>query len=168
MEELSFARLPRHLRLGKPGHKQSLSQANQRALDLQRCWPSNGSDPQGMALRQLRLNSTLSAAQLASLACISLPQLLQLENGEDSLFYSASLRNQAGRRVAKLLGADWDRLTGSEGASLCTGPSLPSCASQGSRHSQWKKTGQICLLTVAASSGVAAIQFWPAWSRLLQ
>jgi len=67
-------------------------------------------DVRGQALRQLRMQKGWDAVSLATQACISLRQLQQLETGEHSLFYSAGLRNQAGRRVAALLGAQWDEL----------------------------------------------------------
>ena len=67
-------------------------------------------DPRGHHLRLLREQQNRAPAQLATQACLSLRQYQQLENGETSLFYSEGLRNQAGRRVAALLGADWDQL----------------------------------------------------------
>lgn len=67
-------------------------------------------DVRGQALRQLRMQKSWDAVSLATQACISLRQLYQLESGETSLFYSQSLRNQAGRRVAAILGARWDNL----------------------------------------------------------
>ena len=70
----------------------------------------NGLDPRGQALRHLRLMQKRDPALLATQACISLRQLYQLENGDSTLFYSTGLRNQAGRRIAALLGACWDQL----------------------------------------------------------
>jgi len=67
-------------------------------------------DVRGQALRQLRMQKGWDAVSLATQACISLRQLYQLESGETTLFYSQSLRNQAGRRVAALLGTRWDEL----------------------------------------------------------
>ncbi|MGV0959175.1 MAG: PriCT-2 domain-containing protein [Limnohabitans sp.] len=61
-------------------------------------------------LRQLRIQLGVDPSLLATNACISLSQLYELEDGGDARFYSASLRRQAGRRVARLLGADWDRM----------------------------------------------------------
>lgn len=72
--------------------------------------PPQSMDVRGQHLRQLRLQRDLDPVLLATQACISLRQLQQLETGEHSLFYSAGLRNQAGRRVAALLGAQWDEL----------------------------------------------------------
>ena len=74
--------------------------------------PSDGArqDVRGQTLRLLRMQQNWDAAVLATQACISLRQLYQLENGETTLFYSQSLRNQAGRRVTALLGAKWDEL----------------------------------------------------------
>lgn len=67
-------------------------------------------DPRGQNLRRLRQQQQRDAVSLATEACISLRQLYQLENGETSLFYNTRLRDQAGRRVARLLGADWEAL----------------------------------------------------------
>ena len=72
--------------------------------------PSGPANARGQALRQLRLQQKRDPALLATQACISLRQLYQLENGDSSLFYSVGLRNQAGRRIAALLGACWDQL----------------------------------------------------------
>lgn len=72
--------------------------------------PASGQDARGHALRLLRHQSQVDPVDLATRACLSLRQLYQLENGEDSLFYSQSLRNQAARRVTRLLGANWDQL----------------------------------------------------------
>lgn len=72
--------------------------------------PTPGQDAQGNALRQLRHEQGIHPVDLATRACISLRQLYQLESGEHSLFYSNSLRKQAGRRVAALLGASWEQL----------------------------------------------------------
>lgn len=110
MADLNLAATPWPARPRKPGQKQLLSQANQRAKPLGNSTPIQGTDPQGAALQQLRLARNLDAATLASQACLSVPQLYELENGHASLFYSTGLRNQAGRRVAALLGADWDAL----------------------------------------------------------
>ena len=67
-------------------------------------------DLRGQTLRLLRMQQNWDPAILATQACISIRQLYQLECGETSLFYSQSLRNQAGRRVATILGAQWDAL----------------------------------------------------------
>lgn len=67
-------------------------------------------DVRGQTLRLLRMQQGWDPAYLATQACISLRQLYQLESGETSLFYSKSLRNQAGRRVATILGSHWDEM----------------------------------------------------------
>ena len=72
--------------------------------------PEQQQDPRGQTLRLLRLQSNRDPVFLATEACISLRQFYQLENGETSLFYNTGLRNQAGRRVATLLGVRWDEL----------------------------------------------------------
>lgn len=106
---------------------------------------ANPQDPRGRQLRQLRQQHNMDPATLASQACLSLRQLEQLETGADSLFYSPGLRNQAGRRVATILGTDWDRLgDGScppahqpaavlEDLGAAPGPDTPRPASQASR-----------------------------------
>lgn len=70
-----------------------------------------GQDARGQALRMLRMHQHMDTAMLATQACISLRQLIELETGASSLFYNDALRNQAGRRVASILGADWDQLS---------------------------------------------------------
>lgn len=72
--------------------------------------PDELQDPRGQTLRLLRLQNNRDPVFLATEACISLRQFYQLENGETSLFYNTGLRNQAGRRVASLLGVRWDEL----------------------------------------------------------
>lgn len=101
----------------------ALTAANARALaELEAQAGSAGrlpDDPPGRHLRMLRLQQQVDPVTLASRACISLRQLYQLETGETSLFYSQAMRNQAGRRVARLLGAQWDAL-GQTGPSAIT------------------------------------------------
>ena len=91
-------------------HGGALMTANAQAQTRLGQPPASGQDVQGHALRQLRLAQGVDPAELATRACLSLRQLYQLESGEHTLFYSTSLRNQAGRRVAALLGADWAQL----------------------------------------------------------
>jgi len=88
----------------------ALLAANTRARSELMAEPDTGADARGQALRNLRLQQQRDPVVLATEACISLRQLFQLETGAHSLFYSPGLRNQAGRRVATILGADWDRL----------------------------------------------------------
>jgi len=88
----------------------ALMTANQRAHAEMVHSNLPSSDARGEQLRLLRTGQNMDPAWLATQACISLRQLYQLENGETSLFYSEGLRNQAGRRVASLLGAQWDAL----------------------------------------------------------
>lgn len=89
----------------------ALMAANSRARSELGLAADASQDTRGQALRMLRLQQQVDPAELATQACISLRQLFQLESGATSLFYSDSLRNQAGRRVASMLGADWDRLS---------------------------------------------------------
>jgi len=98
-----------------PGHRKTshgaLLAANTRAqAELGLLSDNTNQDVRGQALRLLRMQQGRDPASLATQACISLRQLYQLESGETSLFYSKSLRNQAGRRVATILGAQWDEM----------------------------------------------------------
>ncbi len=90
--------------------KGALMAANIQALARLAPPAHTGQDARGQALRLLRLQQARDPAVLATQACISLKQLYQLESGENSHFYNPGLRNQAGRRVAALLGANWDQL----------------------------------------------------------
>lgn len=93
-----------------PGQARTLQNANRNALELLGHAVDTTGDPRGRHLRQLRLQQGIDPSLLATQACMSLPQLYELENGGNSRFYSDSLRRQAGRRVAHLLGTDWDAL----------------------------------------------------------
>ncbi len=95
---------------GTPGHARTLQHANREALRQLGCSVEATSDAKGRVLRQLRLQLGLDPSVLATQACMSLSQLYELEDGGHSRFYSASLRRQAGRRVAQLLGANWDQI----------------------------------------------------------
>ncbi len=110
--KLNFpSRMPSLVRQGStPGHVRTLQHANREAL-RQLGWSEEASsDAKGRVLRQLRLQLGLDPSLLATHACISLSQLYELEDGGHSRFYSASLRRQAGRRVATLLGVNWDQM----------------------------------------------------------
>ncbi len=67
-------------------------------------------DPKGSMLRKLRLERNVDPAILATRACVSVKQLFALEKGLPQPFPSDALRRQAGRKVAGILGADWDSL----------------------------------------------------------
>lgn len=95
---------------GGPGHTRTLQSANKEALSHLGLPSETPGDPKGRILRQLRLQLGIDPSLLATQACMSLSQLYELEDGGNSRFYSESLRRQAGRRVARLLGADWDRM----------------------------------------------------------
>lgn len=88
----------------------ALTAANQRAQAEIAHTGMQAGDARGEHLRLLRTRQNKDPVLLATQACISLRQLYQLESGETSLFYSPGLRNQAGRRVALLLGVQWDDL----------------------------------------------------------
>ena len=95
---------------GGPGHTRTLQNANREALQHLGLPINASGDPKGRVLRQLRLERGIDPSLLATQACMSLSQLYELEDGGNSRFYSDSLRRQAGRRVARLLGLDWDRM----------------------------------------------------------
>ncbi len=94
-----------------PGHARTLHTANKTALAYLGLPANSPIDPKGRVLRHLRIQLNIDPSLLATQACMSLSQLYELEEGGHSRFYSDSLRRQAGRRVAALLGADWDHLT---------------------------------------------------------
>lgn len=94
----------------RPGQNESLLHANRVSLSHMGKCADASQDPKGRHLRQLRLNKEIDPAELATQACISLAQLYEIEQGLSSRFYSPALREQAARRVAKLLDADWDHL----------------------------------------------------------
>ena len=95
-----------------------LSQANQEALLSLGNLSSPSSDPQGQCLRQMRLKQGKNPAELATQACISLAQLYGLETGANNLFYTADFALQAKRRVASLLGEDWDTIAARPGCGI--------------------------------------------------
>lgn len=114
MPDLKFNHLARsptpNRQNGALGQARTLETANRQAL-RHLGWPIESTgDPKGRVLRQLRLHQGIDPAWLATEACMSLSQLYELEDGAKSRFYSDSLRRQAGRRIAHLLGTNWDRL----------------------------------------------------------
>lgn len=94
----------------RPGQNESLLHANRVSLSHMGACTDVSQDPKGRHLRQLRLHKEIDPAELATQACISLAQLYEIEQGLSSRFYSPALREQAARRVAKLLESDWDHL----------------------------------------------------------
>jgi len=62
----------------------------------------------GELLREWRLVNNLETGVLARKAILSKGQILQLESGETSLFYSQAIQEKAARKVALLLGGDPD------------------------------------------------------------
>ncbi len=95
---------------GVPGHNRTLLNANRQAMLLLGMSMDATGDPKGRILREWRLQLGIDPSLLATQACMSLSQLYELEDGGHSRFYSDSLRRQAARRVARLLGLDWDRI----------------------------------------------------------
>jgi transcriptional regulator with XRE-family HTH domain len=117
MQELKLSNLSRssslHNGFTRPGETNSLLSSNREAMSHLGHGIESSSDPKGKLLRQLRIFHKIDPSLLASQACISLAQLYQIEQGEDSLFYSAPLRQQAARRISRLLGVEWDTLNSS-------------------------------------------------------
>lgn len=62
----------------------------------------------GELLREWRLANNMETGVLARKAILSQGQILQLESGETSLFYSQAIQEKAARKVALLLGGDPD------------------------------------------------------------
>lgn len=108
---------PRSRRMSIKGQLQSrpLSQANQEALFTLGALSQASGDPHGQCLRQSRLSQQRNPAELATQACISLAQLYALESGNTALFYTPNLALHAARRVALLLGEDWDAIVSGSG-----------------------------------------------------
>ncbi|PUE50541.1 hypothetical protein B9Z47_01945 [Limnohabitans sp. 2KL-1] len=95
----------------QPGHRKSLMSSNRSAMAHLGHGSTPSSDPQGGALRQLRLDKGIDPSLLATQACISLAQLYEIETGQGELFYSDILREQTARRIARLLNTEWNGLT---------------------------------------------------------
>lgn len=114
MPNLNFTRSvrpPALVRQGSvPGHARTLQNANREAMHMLGMSMDTPGDPKGRVLRECRLQQGIDPSLLATQACMSLSQLYELENGGHSRFYSDSLRRQAARRVARLLGLDWDQI----------------------------------------------------------
>lgn len=114
MQNLNFTPLTRTPSLVRnpvrPGRNESLLRANRESMAHLGSGNEVTTDPKGRILRQLRLNAGLDPSELATRACISLAQLYEIEMGLTTLFYSNSLREQAARRVARLLCTDWQTL----------------------------------------------------------
>jgi len=64
----------------------------------------------GDALTRAREKFGLSIKELAARACLSTRQIQQLENGEQSSFYSAKIKVTAAKKVASLLGLTDDEV----------------------------------------------------------
>lgn len=60
----------------------------------------------GERLREWRISQNRDISDLAKCASLSIAQIRQLETGGTSLFYSPSIRANAAKKVALLLGAD--------------------------------------------------------------
>ena len=143
----SLARSP-----SRPGRNESLLMANRASLALLGQGSEVTTDPKGKVLRQLRLNAGLDPSELATRACISLAQLYEIEMGLTTRFYSTSLREQAAKRVAQILCADWHNLatdhdihnsnnvvklqwpSGNKGASVAAPFTSPLSEAQPQRH----------------------------------
>ena len=58
----------------------------------------------GDHLRQARLNKNLSEAELARVCVLAPKHIIQLENGENSNFFSAHHKVQVAKKVGRYLG----------------------------------------------------------------
>lgn len=115
--------------------RRSLQEANSVSLQLSGNQVQHSKDPHGQILRQLRQAQRLDPSIVATQACISLGQLYELETGGQRLFYSNALRQQAARRVARLLHSDWDailagKVHASQGAPAETPVTAPQATGQ--------------------------------------
>ncbi len=114
MQELKFMPFNRTSSLSRspsrPGQNESLLHANRSSAAHMDQFAETSEDPKGRLIRTLRLSLELDPAELATQACISVAQLYEIEQGLSTRFYSHSLREQAARRVAKLLNSDWDTI----------------------------------------------------------
>lgn len=63
------------------------------------------SEEEAAELQKLRLQAHLDSSRLAIENAISHAQLLQLENGGDTLFYSPAIKAHVGRKLIKKLQA---------------------------------------------------------------
>ncbi len=66
------------------------------------------SEEEAAELQKLRLQAHMDSARFAIENTISHAQLLQLENGGDSLFYSPAIKAHVGRKLIKKLQAQSD------------------------------------------------------------
>lgn len=121
--------------------RRSLQEANEFSLQLSGNQLQHSSDPQGQRLRTIRKAQGLNPSEVATQACISLGQLYELETGGDRLFYSATLRQQAGRRVAQLLGTDWDQLAEEDPRPGPAAPPAPALAMDGQSGQTSQRAG---------------------------
>jgi transcriptional regulator with XRE-family HTH domain len=65
---------------------------------------SNEPSINGDKLKQARLNKNLSEAELARLCVLAPKHIIQLENGENSNFFSAHHKVQVAKKVGRYLG----------------------------------------------------------------
>jgi transcriptional regulator with XRE-family HTH domain len=68
----------------------------------------------GEILREWRVSQQLEISELANSASLSVAQIQQLESGGVSLFYSASIKENAARKVAHILGGNPDSVIRSQ------------------------------------------------------
>jgi len=61
------------------------------------------STPEPQEIKQLREKAQIELVELAKITSLSVPQLKQLEEGGDHLFYSPSIKQQAIKRVLKVI-----------------------------------------------------------------
>jgi len=65
---------------------------------------SNEPSINGDKLKQARLNKNLSEAELARVCVLAPKHIIQLENGENSNFFSAHHKVQVAKKVGRYLG----------------------------------------------------------------
>jgi transcriptional regulator with XRE-family HTH domain len=67
---------------------------------------SNEPSINGDKLKQARLNKNLSEAELARVCVLAPKHIIQLENGENSNFFSAHHKVQVAKKVGRYLGLE--------------------------------------------------------------
>jgi hypothetical protein len=79
----------------------------------------------GELLREWRVSQQRDVTALASSANLSVAQILQLESGGTSLFYTPAIKENAARKIASLLGGDPTAvIRPNDAASVAQGPSV--------------------------------------------
>jgi transcriptional regulator with XRE-family HTH domain len=74
----------------------------------------------GALLQEWRVSQQLAESELAVLSNLSVAQILQLEGGGHSLFYTPAIKESAARKLACLLGGDPEAVVHTSGDSWST------------------------------------------------